>query len=137
MSTMERTSGLAFMPVALVIGAVVWAVFAATLDLGDTTITLRDHAVEKHGMDAWVAREAAANGGPDDDWECKDGTTHRVIWLEAMQKYAVLIYGHGKEASSWLESSEAKVYKDLFRDGCVRKKRPPAYHDFWDQLWGR
>jgi len=96
---------------AIVVLAAMSAPFAAMPD-----VTLRDHAVERHGADAWKAREANMHNGH--KFSCKNGKEY-YISKTSDGKFAITVVANGVEITSFVTSRKRFVENALNRDECT------------------
>jgi len=112
-ATRAHSGGLGWLAL-LAIGALV-AVTISVPDVGE--VTLGEHAVTRHGQEAWTVREAVQTGGPGGHWRCKDGKEYVIRHLGG-EDWAVMVVRGGHEITAFVIHDRGYLRKILEEDGC-------------------
>lgn len=111
----QRT-GLSVWCILFLLGAMLLAY--ALPGLGE--VETRPHAVQRHGEDAIIAREATQHSGPGNRYDCKDGRTRIVTQINA-RRWAVSVLDGTVEVTAF--TTEDREYIGRMLEDCSAQWR--------------
>jgi len=79
-----------------------------------------DHAIARHGWDAVQARSYTSSAGPGNRWDCPDGRTRAIVFVDGLGRWALEVWsGAGRPITAFTTDDAVYIRRQAERCGAT------------------